>query len=1059
MNPTERPPAIAASHIDARRSATSKVRRDRFSLQNATHLPRRFLRVVQSDGLGPAMGRARRKLRSLLRRFRSKISAGRFGGVPGWFRIPEPVDPHDAWRLRNRETSRRGRRLSESLATLSRPIRFSVVLPVYNTPEHVLDAALASVVGQSYGIWELIVVDDASAHEYIKPLLRRWASIDDRIRVVERAENGNISIATNSGAALASGEFLVLFDHDDVLDPDCLAHLALYLEANPDVDLAYSDHDKIDENGRRFAPEFKPDWSPELLLSYCYAGHVKAIRTTLYHELGGLRVGFEGSQDHDLLLRASERARRVGHVPQLLYHWRVLPGSTAASGHEKPASFEAGRRAVEEAFHRRGVDCSVVIPSWAARAGSAVFQPVMPDDGPRVAILIAEEDPSSTSRLIAWLQTSIYRNFHVYVIGSNGRTPKLGRFSLDFEITVLEGADRGRAALWNRAVEAVDEELILFVDGRTEIRGSWFLMQMVGWSRLEGVGAVGPRGLNRQGTLDHAGLSIDPERGVARKVFEGLPVWDQGYLNLARVSRNVSAVSACCFMTRRDRFLSLGGFDAEAFPDDLFDVDYCLRLRTRELRCVISADCEVVVPSASKPRGAEPRAIATFRERYPDVVEPYLSPHVDPAAPDLRVRPTVVPVGPSEQRLRVLAATHNLNWEGAPLIQYELLSALERSSKISAVVVSPRDGPLRARYEEAGIDVEIRPSLIGATDSADRLAVEVRTLADRLADGGFDCLHANTLQTFWAILAARRAGVPSVWSVHESEPWKTYFSDFPAPVAHAALGSLATPYRVVFASRGSLDLWKDLDSHANFERVPTPLDLDRFRARFDGIDRAVARRALGLADGEVCILSLGTVCERKGQHDLLEAFRRLPADAAGRARCVVVGARDGLAYSRDLGRRAAELPADRRDRFTIFPESGDTARFWLAADLFCCTSRIESYPRVVLEAMACGLPLVTTPVFGIAEQVRDQINALYYEPGDHDGLANRLSDLIRDDELRGGLAVQSSWVLQGLPAHPWFVDQYEALFRAAAESFVEPDLADAEPLVPAPARRVTSVRV
>ena len=197
---------------------------------------------------------------------------------------------------------------------------------------------------------------------------------------------------------------------------------------------------------------------------------------------------------------------------------------------------------------------------------------------------------------------------------------------------------------------------------------------------------------------------------------------------------------------------------------------------------------------------------------------------------------------PTTRRLHVLAASHNLNWEGAPLIQFELLAALGRSSKLSSVVISPRDGPLRKEYERIGTAVEIRPTLIGAMDSAERLETELQTLADWIADGGFDCLHANTLQTFWAVLAARQAGLPSVWSVHESEPWRTYFGDLPPRVLRAALGSLATPYRVAFASRGSLDVWADFETHANFNRIPTPLDLDRFQAKFDGVERGRAGR-------------------------------------------------------------------------------------------------------------------------------------------------------------------------------------------------------------------------
>ena len=304
-----------------------------------------------------------------------------------------------------------------------------------------------------------------------------------------------------------------------------------------------------------------------------------------------------------MLLRASERARRVVHVPQLLYHWRVLPGSTAAGGREKPASFEAGRRAVQEAFNRRGVACEVVIPTWAERDGSAIFQPVMNDEGPRVAILVVEEDIRSSQLMLSWLELSAYKNFHVYVVGGDGRKLKSGKNWWNHDLTTIKGSDRPRAALWNQLVEEVEEELILFLDGRATIDSPRFLSQMVGWLGLQAVGAVGPRVVDDKGASIRRACGSTSSRGVG-KVFDGLPVWDQGYLNLARVARNVSALSSVCMMTDRRTFMELGGFDAETFPDDLFAVDYSLRLRARGLRCVVSAETEVVVPRDATPRAA-----------------------------------------------------------------------------------------------------------------------------------------------------------------------------------------------------------------------------------------------------------------------------------------------------------------------------------------------------------------------------------------------------------------------------------------------------------------------
>jgi O-antigen biosynthesis protein len=214
------------------------------------------------------------------------------------------------------------------------------------------------------------------------------------------------------------------------------------------------------------------------------------------------------------------------------------------------------------------------------------------------------------------------------------------------------------------------------------------------------------------------------------------------------------------------------------------------------------------------------------------------------------------------------------------------------------------------------------------------------------------------------------------------------------------------------------------------------------------LDREHTRRELGVGADELCVLLLGTVCERKGQKDLVRAFANLPAPIASRMRCIVVGARDSLAYSRNLKVMAAGLPNDRRDRFVIIAETGETTAYWRAADVFCCTSRVESYPRVILEAMAAGLPIITTPVFGIAEQVRDSINGLHYQPGDVGTLGRHLALLASDEGKRRSLAAASSWVLRSLPGHAEMDYQYLRAFRAAAESACFSPIDDSEPIHP-----------
>ncbi len=271
------------------------------------------------------------------------------------YQPPPETPPYQVWIENNRWNEQASRAAAHALQVLPAKPLFSLVMPVYNIEDCWLEKAVASVQAQVYPHWELCIADDASTTPNVRKLLRRLAAEDPRIKVRYLPRNGNISLASNAAAEIARGEYLVLLDQDDELTPDCLLELALAIAKDPSPDLVYSDEDKIDERGRRFAPQFKPDWSPELLLSYMYFGHAFCIRRALFEEVGGFREGFEGCQDYDLALRLAERTDRFAHVPKVLYHWRSLPGSTGSSGEAKPEAFERGIRAVQEALDRRRI--------------------------------------------------------------------------------------------------------------------------------------------------------------------------------------------------------------------------------------------------------------------------------------------------------------------------------------------------------------------------------------------------------------------------------------------------------------------------------------------------------------------------------------------------------------------------------------------------------------------------------------------------------------------------------------------------------------------------------
>lgn len=965
----------------------------------------------------------------------NKASIVSASSVHSRFTPPQPLDPYDAWLEVNQWNSRREALLKERLSRLSNLPLLSVVMPVYDPPPEYLDKAIASVTAQVYQNWELALADDASTNPVIKESLQRWAERDPRIRTVFREENGNISRATNTSAELASGDYLVFMDQDDLITPDALGEIALYVSEHPQTDILYSDDDKINAQGHRFAPQFKPDWSPELLLSYMYFSHVFVVRRSLFFDAGGMRAGYEGSQDYDFALRATEAAQVIGHIPKVLYHWRVLPGSTALSGSAKPESFNAGMKAVQDTLDRREVGVSAYHPDWALKAACGIFSHAWPDDGPSVAIIIPTKNNVAVLKAcVESLKKTTYKNYEVLIIDNESDDPETLDYLRALRNTVVRIANPGGkfsfAAINNRAVEQVSADYVLFLNNDTEVVTPNWLSQMVGYLGMSGVGAVGARLLFPDGRIQHAGIVHGYYNGMVGPAFKLLPGWNHGYLSYTMVTRNYSAVTAACLLTGRELFLSLGGFDERNFSVAYNDVDYCYRVSDSGRRIVYCPTAELIHHEGySRGFADNPAEPARFRKRYAGRSEPFYNPNLSLAderfAIDARcIAPETLPP------VRTLMCAFNLNREGAPHSQFEMTARLKEMGVIDPIVYCPSEGPLREAYEARGIRVEVsQHPLRGVLDlSAYDRAIE--GFAKKIEEWNVELVYGNTLQTFYAIDAAKHSGLPSIWNPRESEAWQGYFDYLGGEIAARALGCFSYPYKVIFVANATRESYMALNAHHNFITIHNGIDRESWAARLAKHTRAGARSKLGISPDELAVLILGTVCERKGQIDLIEAVAEMDEQYRRKIKCFIVGDHANP-YGERLKQTLQALPESTRSRIVVARETSDTALYYSAADLFVCASRIESFPRVILEAMATGLPIITTPVNGIPEQVQENINALFYQPGDVAALTRNIERIVMDPALRQRFAANSPEVLDTLTDFEAMVTAYGKAFREA----------------------------
>ncbi|MBV8465905.1 MAG: glycosyltransferase [Burkholderiales bacterium] len=509
--------------------------------------------------------------------------------------------------------------MQAEIASWANPPLVSILMPTYNTPEVWLRRAVETVREQVYTNWELCIADDASPEPHVRSVLEELAAADKRIRVEFRQQNGHISAASNSALALCTGEFTALFDHDDELPPDALFHVVRATRDNPAADLFYSDEDKIDVQGRRFDPYFKPDWNPDLFLSQNFFSHLGVYRTRLLRDIGGFREGFEGSQDYDLALRAVERVGVQGivHIPRVLYHWRVLPGSTAGAGDAKPYAFLAAVKAVEEHLARKGVDAEVMEAMPGMRMLRVQYR--LPKELPRVSIIIPTRDGGQVlKRCLDSIESkTTYPNYEILVV-DNGSVHEetlaiFRQYQGEGLIRVLRD-DRpfNYSALNNNAVREVGSELVCLLNDDTEVITPEWLDEMVSQISRPGIGAVGAKLLYPDGTVQHAGVIVGLG-GVAGHPHARLHSQAGGYFGRASLQQNLSAVTAACMLVRRDVFLEVGGLNEERLAVAFNDVDLCLKIRDSG-RSVVWTPYSVLYHHESLSRGSDlvPEQIARF---------------------------------------------------------------------------------------------------------------------------------------------------------------------------------------------------------------------------------------------------------------------------------------------------------------------------------------------------------------------------------------------------------------------------------------------------------------
>jgi len=455
--------------------------------------------------------------------------------------------------------------------------RITAITAASNSDAKRLRRCLDSVVNQTFSDWELIIVDDTSEGEAVKRILREYAAKDRRIKVKFLEKHLDIAGTYNEALSFVTGEFVAFLDQDDQLTRDALHEVVRFLNANPNLDLLYTDEDHIDETGTRSNPFFKPNWSPDLLMSYNYISHLSVYRRSIVEEIGGFRQGFDGSEEYDLMLRFSEKTEKIGHIPKLLYSHQNANAQPTGSFDAEPSARGGVIRALEEAAVRRGFDAEV----HEIRDGGPFRVRYKIIGTPLVSIIVPTRNAGLAASCLSSLGKSTYRNFEVLLVDSSkGKEVKQVVGNLrECRIIEYDGSLHfSFSKAINQAAGVARGEYLIFLNDDTEVVEPSWIEALLEHAQRPSVGAVGAKLLYVDGSVQHAGVVLGlRDTSITSIHYGGMRGNDLGYHDFAGVVRNCSAVTGACMMVRRQLFMDQGMFD-EALGHSWQDIDFCLRV-------------------------------------------------------------------------------------------------------------------------------------------------------------------------------------------------------------------------------------------------------------------------------------------------------------------------------------------------------------------------------------------------------------------------------------------------------------------------------------------------
>lgn len=867
--------------------------------------------------------------------------------------------------------------------------RIAILMPVYKVPIEFLRRTIESVIRQTHANWELCIVDDFSQDKAIADLLQTYASLDGRIRIAMAGSNLGISGASNMALSMIESRYFCLLDHDDMLTCDALESFAQVLSRAPETDVIYSDECKIDENDTVQDVFIKPDWDPFLMHNSMYIGHLTLYRTGAVREVGGFRSDYDLSQDYDLALRVTEAYHNVVHVQKVLYGWRMIPQSAASGG--KPHARITNIAALKDAMTRRGwKGAALALPT----ANRIVLDRAQMEQ--KVAIIIPSDNVEQiVASIDSVRRVTTYGRYELVVVTNSPDIAKVKR-NVDRSIPVkyvpydlpFNFSDKR-----NRGAEATDADIYVFFNDDVRVKTPDWIESLLDYVLIDGVGAVGPKLLYENDTIQHAGM-VTGVRGLFGTAFHVLRGGSSVYFNFIQSVRQVSNLCGACLALRKDVYWKVGGFDAVDFPIAHSDGDLCFKVRAAGLACVYTPHAElhhighVSIGATKKAQHGKPRVknkvdIRTLK-KWPDFIsyDPFFHPQLAGIAyhdsqQTYRMLPADLSMrGSGHTGQDILLVFHDLTNSGAPRVLFEAALGLIADGHF-VVAVSPSDGPYAARLRAKGVFVII-----------DELALTGHPSVVNFARN-FDRVLANTVIA-WPLVAQCAGEVETYWYIHESKLVSELCSRHP---------------EVAEAFRAPKAVW------ATCQRVRDAVAPYRPDVQINEIGLSLPSLGTARAPGGglcVNIVVVGSIEAGKGQDLAIAAFELVRKRYTGDISLRIVGRTLDGHFASEIGRLAGKC-----EGVTVVGEvSPDDALAEIdRADILLIPSRDEPFSLVGVEAMALRTVVVLGPEVGLSSYLRNGETGFLARSSAPDDLA---------DAIIQALQSRSSWPEIGRSARRTF---------------------------------------